>query len=167
MNLPMLAAFGPLLPNKVNSRAAGMIHREFPEDASWGGLPSWKMHVYTHGALTVGVPYVIGFTAAYPMGLTSVPATNFNCIVGIAPRTTTAASWEELTVMGLCLDAVTTAAVPADSSVEVINAGVSVIDDGSNAPLKTANSLAVALEAGAGDTVDIMMYGTVVDIAAA
>jgi len=164
MNLPMLAAFGPLLPNTVNNRAAGAIHREF--DDTWR-LPQWRMHVYTHALVTIGVPYVIGFTAAYPMGLTSVPATNFQCIIGIAPRTTLAASWEDLIVMGLCPDAVTTAAVPADSSVEVINAGVSVIDDASNSPLKTANSMGVALEAGADNTVDIMMYGCEVNIAAA
>ena len=164
MNIAMLAAFGPFLPNAVDGRAAGAIHREF--DETWR-LPMWLMHVYTHGALTLKVPYCIGFVAAHPMGVTSAAATNLNCLIGIAREATLAAGWTDLHVMGLCPDAVALAAVGANANVEVIINGVSVIVDGSTAPLKTANSLAVALEAGADNKVDIMMYGTPVDIAAA
>ena len=161
MNLPFLAAHGPLLANAVNGRAAGMIHRE--HDDTWR-LPQWFMHVQTHGALTLKVPYVIGFVAADPVGLTSAAATNLQAIVGIARVASLAAGWAEMHVMGLCEDAVAANAIAADNNVEVLNAGVLLTDDASTSPIKTATSLAVALELSADDTCDVMMYGCPVNI---
>jgi len=166
--------FAPLLfdspslgiPNTLNARYELETRKIWTTTSTWGPLPSILVRCRTPGGVTLKVPYMVGFgDATYPGGLTAAAATSTLAQIVIADATHSAAGYFWFYVAGYCPDAVTTAAVPSGSSVEVINAGVSVIDEAVDYPLRGSSSIGFAMDVGASSVVDVWMYGDVIEIA--
>ena len=147
--------------NSTTGRADG---EEWVTFDSTTGLPSLHKRLRTHGAITVGIPYMYQSTAAYPGGLTAACATNPRAYLGVAAETQTAAGYFDLIIAGYISDAVTSGTLAADANAQVINAGVAFIDDGTTT-VQTAGTAGKALEAASGNVADIWLYESPVDIA--
>lgn len=154
------------IPNTLNSRYELETRKIWTTTTTWGPLPSILLRARTHDAVVLKVPYAVAFgDATYPGGLTAAPATSTLALIWIAQEVHAAAGYFWGFVAGYVPDAVTTAAVPAGSSVEVINAGVSVIDEAVDFPLRGSSSIGFAMDAAASSVVDVWMYGESIEIA--
>jgi len=156
------------VPNTLNNRFELESHYSYTDTTTWGPLPSVALRVRTHGTTTVGVPYAVAFgSATYPGGLTAACATSALALIWIASATNSAAGYRWGRVAGYVHDAVSSGAIPAGSSVEVINAGVAVIDEAIDFPLRGSSSIGFAMDAAASNVVDLWMYGESIEIASA
>jgi hypothetical protein len=149
-----------MMPNTADGRVAG---EEWIEFNGTNGYPTLCKRLYTHGVVTKGVPYMYQSTAAHPGGLTAACATNPRAFVGVALETTTGAAYAKFAIAGFVKDAAT-GDVAAGANLEVINSGVTLIDDGSTS-VQTANTIGKALEADDTYATDVWLYESPVAIA--
>jgi hypothetical protein len=126
-----------------------------------GNMPSLIMRVRTHDAVTIGVPYQLGKTAAYPFGVTSAPATTAGQTNICVPTAThAAAGYCDVIVAGFVPDAVTDTNVTANANLEVTNGATVFVTDGTTAPVTDDSSFGFALEADTVAAADIWLFGT-------
>lgn len=151
-----------LFPNTTNDRVEG---EEWVTFDPTNHYPSLHKRLRTHGAITVGIPYMYQHTAAYPGGLTAACATNVRAFLCVADETQTSAGYYSFTIAGYFKDAVSSGTVAAGANVEVLNTGVAFIDDGTTT-VQSANSAGQALDAAASNVVDLWLHESPVAIAA-
>lgn len=154
------------MPNQLSGATEAPRIEKWTDTTTWGNLPTVVKKVRTHGAVTANIPYMFGPTSTYPCGLTAVPATNPKTNIIVFEEAHAAAGYYEGVVAGYVVSAVTSGTVAANDCMQVINAGVSFIDDGANAPVQTADTCAIALTAAVANVTPILMSGVEVAIAA-
>ena len=149
-----LLAQGGLPSNLTSLMTTGQVKMKIEPNTK---LPQWVMKVYGSGVVTVGVPYMIWWSAYIPT--TAAAATGYAPYIGIATETTTAAAWTWVIVAGMSYSTVSTGAIPVGSGVEVLNAGVAVSDDAANGPQIVDETIGHAQAAASGDVCPVWMYG--------
>jgi len=130
---------------------------------TWGPLPSVYKKVRTHSGVTLNVPYMFGVTADYPCGYTAAIATNILTNIIIFPETHASAGYFEGCVAGYYAS-VASSGLTAGMGLECINSGVTAIDSGVTAPLRTSADFAIALAATASSKTAIWMYGDAIEV---
>jgi len=119
-----------------------------------GKSPVVTVSVYngTGSAIAKGVPKILCTKADATLGVYLYPltcATNTAVanIIGVPLAAHADATWQEYQISGLCEYSVTSGSVAVNDMLQVINAGVSFIDEGTNGgAIETSDCVALAVE---------------------